>query len=151
MLSVYAGYIGIPENATEKKNTLSTERNRYLEVGRRNRLLPWPSRLRQQPHLRKGSPRTGSNPIRRILFSFLQHFLRFNMKVLGILLRFSQARALVGIIATRTQSMIFNKIHSWEEESPLADIDLPLRGLVLFRFSLPCLSLSLSLSLFRSL
>ena len=79
-------------------------------------------------------------------FSFLQHFLSFNLKVLCFLLRFSQARAWVGLIDTRTQSIIFNYIH-WEEESPLANIDLPLRGLMRIRFSLPFSPLSISLSL----
>ena len=101
--------------------------------------------LGHQPLNRKVSARAGSNPVRRTLFSFLQHFLSFHLKVLGILLRFSQARAWVGFIETRTQSIIFNYIH-WEEESPLANIDLPLRGLMLIRFSLPSVPLSLSLS-----
>ena len=61
--------------------------------------------VKRQPVNRKV---TRSKPLRCTVFSFLQRFLRFIMTVLGILLRFSQARALVGLIETRTQSIIFN-------------------------------------------
>ena len=41
VLSVWAGYIEIPEKATEKKNTLSSEGNWHLEVGHRSHMLAW--------------------------------------------------------------------------------------------------------------
>ena len=41
VLSVQAGYIEIPEKTTEKKHTLSSERNWYLEVGHGSHLLEW--------------------------------------------------------------------------------------------------------------
>ena len=72
-----------------KKNTLSSERNWYLEVRPDGHLLSWPSGLRQQAHLREVSPCASSNPVWRTLFFFFAELFAVYVKVLGILLRFS--------------------------------------------------------------
>ena len=87
-----------------KKNTLSTERNWYLEVGPNDHLFLWPRW--QRIRLTIGRSRVRAPP-GALFFSFLKHFFRFFSKVLGILLRFSYASAWVGHIETRTQAIIY--------------------------------------------